>query len=64
MGADKYDDYDWKELPPEVQAAATTLGYTKKMWDKDKGEALALRDFHRAEIIGRPSGVSRFSPLS
>lgn len=34
----KYDDYDWKELPKEVQEAATKLGYTKKMWDKDKGE--------------------------
>merc|ERR1711982_197322 len=32
----KYDDYDWAELPEEVKAAATTLGCTKKMWDKDK----------------------------
>ena len=34
----KYDDFDWKELPKEIQAAATKLGYNKKMWDKDKGE--------------------------
>eukprot|EP00579_Thalassiosira_antarctica_P005086 CAMPEP_0201882402 /NCGR_PEP_ID=MMETSP0902-20130614/13798_1 /ASSEMBLY_ACC=CAM_ASM_000551 /TAXON_ID=420261 /ORGANISM="Thalassiosira antarctica, Strain CCMP982" /LENGTH=68 /DNA_ID=CAMNT_0048410907 /DNA_START=5 /DNA_END=211 /DNA_ORIENTATION=+ len=32
----KYDDLDWKELPKDVQAAATKLGYNKKMWDKDK----------------------------
>lgn len=31
----KYDDYDWKELPPEVQEAAKTLGYTKKIWDNE-----------------------------
>lgn len=25
----KYDDYDWKELPKEVQEAAKKLGYDK-----------------------------------
>lgn len=34
--ADKYDDYDWDELPKEVQKAAAILGYTKEIWDKDK----------------------------
>ena len=32
----KYDDYDWDELPKEVQDAATVLGYNQKMWDKNK----------------------------
>jgi hypothetical protein len=32
----KYDDYDWDELPKEVQDAASVLGYNKKMWDKGK----------------------------
>ncbi|CAB9517617.1 expressed unknown protein [Seminavis robusta] len=32
----KYDDYDWDELPKEVQEAATKLGFTKQMWDNDK----------------------------
>ena len=31
----KYDDYDWKELPPDVQKACEKLGYNKKLWDKD-----------------------------
>ena len=31
----KYDDYDWKELPPDVQKACEVLGYNKKLWDKD-----------------------------
>ena len=34
--SDKYDDYDWDELPKEAMDAAKTLGYTKKMWDADK----------------------------
>ena len=32
----KYDDYDWDELPADIQAAAKLLGYTKKLWDNDK----------------------------
>ncbi|GFH56067.1 hypothetical protein CTEN210_12543 [Chaetoceros tenuissimus] len=33
--SDKYDDYDWDELPADVKAAAEKLGYTKKIWDSD-----------------------------
>lgn len=33
--ATKYDDYDWKELPPEAQEAAKVLGYNKKIWNND-----------------------------
>mmetsp|Transcript_9078 Transcript_9078/g.13243 ORF Transcript_9078/g.13243 Transcript_9078/m.13243 type:complete len:793 (-) Transcript_9078:404-2782(-) len=29
------DEY-WDDLPQEIRDAATTLGYTKKMWNKDK----------------------------
>ncbi|KAG7369248.1 hypothetical protein IV203_031991 [Nitzschia inconspicua] len=32
----KYDDYDWDELPKDVQEAAALLGYNKKLWDTDK----------------------------
>ena len=32
----KYDDYDWDELPADIQEAAKVLGYNKKYWDKDK----------------------------
>lgn len=35
----KYDDYDWDELPEDIQEAAKVLGYTKKHWDKDKTPA-------------------------
>ena len=30
-----YDDYDWAELPPEIQAAASFLGYDQFIWDND-----------------------------
>lgn len=33
---EKYEDYDWKELPKSVREAATVLGYTKKHWDRDR----------------------------
>jgi hypothetical protein len=36
MGATKYDDYDWDELPADIKAAAELLGYTKKLWDGSK----------------------------
>ena len=28
-----YNGLDWEELPPQVQDAATTLGYNQKRWD-------------------------------
>jgi len=34
--ADKYDDYDWAELPEDIQEAFMVLGYNGKLWDKDK----------------------------
>eukprot|EP00588_Corethron_pennatum_P009292 CAMPEP_0194274718 /NCGR_PEP_ID=MMETSP0169-20130528/7732_1 /TAXON_ID=218684 /ORGANISM="Corethron pennatum, Strain L29A3" /LENGTH=72 /DNA_ID=CAMNT_0039017989 /DNA_START=90 /DNA_END=308 /DNA_ORIENTATION=- len=39
-----YDDDDWDELPPNVQAAAAVLGYTKAMWDGDKHPASEDKD--------------------
>ena len=30
-----YEDYDWDELPQEVQAAARILGWDKELWDND-----------------------------
>ena len=32
----EYEDEDWDDLPEDVQAAFQKLGYTKKMWDKDR----------------------------
>ena len=34
-GNTTYDDYDWAELPPEVQAAASLLGYDQFIWDNN-----------------------------
>ena len=31
----KYEDYDWKELPANIKAAAAALGYNKQLWDSD-----------------------------
>jgi hypothetical protein len=42
----KYNDYDWDELPEEARKAAETLGYTKKLWDKNKDpEAISDLDW-------------------
>lgn len=56
----KYEDYDWAELPDDAKEAATTLGYTKKMWDKDKEpdcmkldwEELSKEQQAAAEVLG------------
>jgi hypothetical protein len=32
----KYDDFDWDELPKEIQEAARVLGFTKALWDNDE----------------------------
>ena len=50
--ADKYDDYDWKELPEDVKEAAKKLGYTKKLWDGDKGKVR-----YRLDGAGRAVGA-------
>jgi len=41
----KYEDYDWDELPEDARKAAETLGYNKKMWDKDKKPASEEKDW-------------------
>ena len=41
----KYEDYDWEELPAAAQAAAKTLGYTEKLWDKDGKPACEDKDW-------------------
>eukprot|EP00759_Apiculatamorpha_spiralis_P018716 PhF_6_TR25104/c0_g1_i1/m.34489/K17839/PAO4, PAO3, PAO2; polyamine oxidase len=40
-----FEDYDWEELKPEVQRAASTLGYTKKTWDSGKDTAISNKDW-------------------
>lgn len=32
----KYSDHDWDELPEDAKEAAIVLGYTKKLWDKNR----------------------------
>jgi len=41
----KYDDYDWDELPAEAKSAFEVLGYNKKMWDKDQSPASEDKDW-------------------
>eukprot|EP00542_Grammatophora_oceanica_P020026 CAMPEP_0194026990 /NCGR_PEP_ID=MMETSP0009_2-20130614/1231_1 /TAXON_ID=210454 /ORGANISM="Grammatophora oceanica, Strain CCMP 410" /LENGTH=67 /DNA_ID=CAMNT_0038665909 /DNA_START=85 /DNA_END=288 /DNA_ORIENTATION=+ len=53
----KYDDYDWDELPKEVQAAATTLGYNKKMWDKDKDPESSDKDWEELTSAEQSAAV-------
>ncbi|CAJ1966835.1 unnamed protein product [Cylindrotheca closterium] len=31
----KYEDYDWEELPADIQEAAKLLGYNQELWDND-----------------------------
>jgi len=31
----RYDEYDWDDLPADIQDAAAILGYTKRHWNKD-----------------------------
>lgn len=44
-GSKEYDDYDWKELPDEIRLAAETLGYTQRLWDKDKDTEISDNDW-------------------
>lgn len=32
----KYSDHAWDDLPEDAKKAAIVLGYTKKLWDKDR----------------------------
>lgn len=44
-GADKYEDYDWRELPVVAKQAAEKLGYTKNMWDQGKEEPEIVKEY-------------------
>ena len=35
MNLDKYEDYDFEELPKDVKTHILKLGYTKEIWDYD-----------------------------
>ena len=43
-----YDDYDWAELPREVQEAATALGYNEGLWNS--GGTAETEDFWWGEL--------------
>ena len=40
-----FDDLDWDDLPKHIQEAATTLGYTKSIWDNDGDSPLDDMDW-------------------
>ena len=42
---DQHEDSDWVELPKWVRDAATVIGYTKKLWDKDKEPSICEKDW-------------------
>jgi len=42
---DKYEDSDWKELPVWVREAAEAIGYTKKLWNRDKEPDVCEKDW-------------------
>eukprot|EP00808_Paulinella_micropora_P008842 g4283.t1 len=42
-----YDDYDWDELPYNVQQAALDLGYNAKTWEADVEPAAVKKPFQR-----------------
>ena len=42
---EQYDDYDWKKLPQWVREAAEGIGYSKKLWDKDKEPEICENDW-------------------
>merc|ERR1712216_574506 len=43
---DQYEDDDWKDLPKWVQDDAKILGYTKRLWDKDKEPKTCDKDWN------------------
>ena len=38
---------DWAELPEDVKAAWTTLGYTQELWDSDADAATEELEFEQ-----------------
>jgi hypothetical protein len=42
---DQREDSDWKELPQWVREAAEGIGYTKKLWNRDKEPAVCEMDW-------------------
>lgn len=52
----KYDDYDWKQLPPAAQVAAMALGYTAELWDIDA--AAPTSDYDWDELSAEQQGAA------
>jgi len=42
---EQHEDSDWKELPQWVRESAEVLGYTRKLWDRDKEPKVCNRDW-------------------
>jgi len=47
---DQHEDSDWKELPEWIQQAASVLGYTKKLWNKDKEPKTCDKDWQDLRV--------------
>ena len=52
-----YDDYDFKELPPDVMEAAKSLGYTKKIWDR--GGKAPIEEYDWDELTAEQQSAAR-----
>jgi len=55
---DQHEDDDWKELPQWVQEAAAALGYTKKLWDKDKEPKTCDKEWKELSISEQKAATS------
>jgi len=42
---DKYEEFDWDELPDNVKLAAIILGYTQVLWDNDQHTSTTVKDW-------------------
>mmetsp|Transcript_12017 Transcript_12017/g.30454 ORF Transcript_12017/g.30454 Transcript_12017/m.30454 type:complete len:792 (-) Transcript_12017:34-2409(-) len=50
---DQHKDSDWKELPDEVRESAEVLGYTKKLWNRDKEPEVCEKDWEDLNDLQR-----------
>lgn len=40
-----YDDFDWVDLPLEIQEAVTVMGYNQSLWDSDSETSVTNKDW-------------------
>lgn len=58
-GATKYyEDYDWDDLPGEVQEAAKILGYDKKKWDTNAEVPVDNKDWEKLSRVQKAAAIT------